>query len=926
MHSSSDVDTRYYPAWGPYSKEHAGFSRRISDSTGYRLDCIVVPGIYRGRVFVPSAIWDSGCIVTASSADLQSVRMLHEMTESLTVETEWHAESDDRAHVRVRFRNTGRLPVAASCHLLLRMAPPRLRPGSEEVRMEVHMPESIAETWTAAVDYDDLAYARSRITDSLVYDGYRRGVEPVQGSVRGRAVAASWGAEAGDRLTVTVATKASRTRTVCIRYRLRSTRDAKLTVDVRGATAGDGSSSQHWDVVLPPSSDFAVYAMRVRQALSDDSTLELTSTAGVDGLCLDGFYVLEEEREGLLPDVCSIQLPADRPAVSGPVHRRDGIELAYPTGQRFRVTWDTSYDSVLRSIETRHLDEVMAHLTHNHVSLHLRDQRHPAMSGAYEPWYTDLFLRPVDLAADDESTLVFRVEGPFDAESPEASANPSEPGGSPRYVSFDSGADAETGADADAAESRLRLGAERLAAVALTNVVYPVQIRGRYMCHTTPGRFWDSVYTWDAGFAGIGLSVIAEERARESLETYLGYDHDTHRAFLHHGSPLPVQAYLAKELLDLNPEHAHRDRDYSRLLRYYEFLIGRLGSSATNPFKTGLRTTFAYFYNSGGWDDYPAQAMAHTRRICGNVAPVVTNAHLVRFARLLLGMSRLVGDTDRAGVYEQDIRELMYALRTYAWDSEQSLFGYVEHDDSGEAIGILRTPAGENANLGLDGISPLVTGALLPNERDPMLERLFSRSHLWTDTGVTTVDLGASYARRDGYWNGSVWMPHQWFFWKTCLDLGLGAYAWQIARTALELWSREVGQSGRTYEHFPLTSGRGAGWHQFGGLSSPVLNWFASYYQPGTVTAGFDTWICRRNDRDGMISLTLRVDESSQANRSSVLICPPGYGPANAHVLLNGVPVGCAVYGKALSIDLSPGSHELTVSYGSRETSRVSPM
>ncbi len=913
MHPDSDLDTAYFPAWGPYSKEHAGFSRRISDYTGYRLDCIAVPGIYRGRVYVPSAVWDSGCIVTASSADLQSVKMLHEMTGSLTVESEWQAESDDGACVRVRFRNAGRLPVAACCHLLLRMAPPRLKPGSDEVRMDVRMPERIAETWIDAVDYDDLAYARPGITDSLVTDGYRRGVEPVQAAVRGKAVAAGWGAESGDRLTVTLPKPGSTTRTLCIRYRLRSSEGAELSVKLNNAAEAAAALLEQHDILLPVAHDFAVYAIQLEKPLLNECMLEITSTFGVAGLCLDGFYVLEAKLEGPLPDVCSVEHPADRPAVSCPRDRRDRIDIDYPTGQRFRVTWDTGYDSVLRSLETRHLDEVMAHLTHNHVSLHLRDQRHPTCPGVYEPWYSDLFLRPVDVSPRGETTLLFRIEGPFDINAPEATVAPAPPEHPPDYVTFD---------DADV-DGRLRRGAERLAAVALTNVVYPVEIRGQYQCHTTPGRFWDSVYTWDAGFSGIGLSVVAEKRARESLETYLGYDHDSHRAFLHHGTPLPVQAYLAKELLDLNPKHPHRDRDYRRLLRYYEFLIGRLGSSATNPFRSGLRTTFAYFYNSGGWDDYPAQVMVHERRISLRVAPVVTNAHLVRFARLLLGMSRSAGDTDRSYIYQQDIRELMHALRTYAWDSDVSLFGYVEHDESGEATGLLRATTGENANLGLDGISPLITGALLPTERDAMLERLFSRAHMWTDTGITTVDLSAGYARRDGYWNGSVWMAHQWFFWKTCLDLGLGAYAWNIARTALEVWAREVEESGRAYEHFPLSSGRGAGWHQFGGLSSPVLNWFASYYKPGTVTVGFDTWICRRSNRDGLISLLLRVEESSQANRSSVLICPADYRPDTAQVLLNGAPVGCAVYGRALSIDLTPGSHELIVSYESRESERA---
>ena len=38
------------------------------------------------------------------------------------------------------------------------------------------------------------------------------------------------------------------------------------------------------------------------------------------------------------------------------------------------------------------------------------------------------------------------------------------------------------------------------------------------------------------------------------------------------------------------------------------------------------------------------------------------------------------------------------------------------------------------------------------------------------------VDMSASSYRDDGYWNGAVWFSHQWFFWKTMLDLGEDVY------------------------------------------------------------------------------------------------------------------------------------------------------
>ena len=59
----------------------------------------------------------------------------------------------------------------------------------------------------------------------------------------------------------------------------------------------------------------------------------------------------------------------------------------------------------------------------------------------------------------------------------------------------------------------------------------------------------------------------------------------------------------------------------------------------------------------------------------------------------------------------------------------------------------------------------------------------------------------------------------------------------------LKLWQQECAESYHCFEHFMIETRRGAGWHQFGGLSSPIVQFFASYYRPGTLTCGFDTFV-----------------------------------------------------------------------------------
>jgi len=183
--------------------------------------------------------------------------------------------------------------------------------------------------------------------------------------------------------------------------------------------------------------------------------------------------------------------------------------------------------------------------------------------------------------------------------------------------------------------------------------------------------------------------------------------------------------------------------------------------------------------------------------------------------------------------------------------------------------------------MGLDGVAPLIAGIASKSQQKKMMDNLFSAKHLWTPYGISAVDQSATYFRQDGYWNGTVWMPHQWFMWKAMLDMGEADKAWQIAHTALELWKRETDLTYSTYEHFISSSGRGAGWSQFSGLSSPVLNWYASYYKIGTVTTGLEIWIDQQHFDENHSSYTASLEfDPTSTHEKCMLVC---LDPANQY-------------------------------------------
>ena len=105
------------------------------------------------------------------------------------------------------------------------------------------------------------------------------------------------------------------------------------------------------------------------------------------------------------------------------------------------------------------------------------------------------------------------------------------------------------------------------------------------------------------------------------------------------------------------------------------------------------------------------------------------------------------------------------------------------------------------------------------------------------------------------------------------LDLGESDFAFQIAQCGLDVWKKEADESYHCFEHFTIETGRGAGWHQFTGLSSPVMSWFGAYYRPGRFTCGFDAWIRRQRFSEDNTSFEAALHmESRQARQPCVIV------------------------------------------------------
>ncbi|MCM3628708.1 hypothetical protein M3194_15290 [Paenibacillus glycanilyticus] len=814
------------PAWGPYSKQYIGLSHISDQSKGLRFDLSLFPGFYRRKIDIPNVLWESGYHPWEAAADFSCYSHRHELEwkDRVYADISFSTLDDNSRLIRAHLVNQTEQPQNLVLHWMASLQPPRLSGhGDIQIITEARLPDGA--NWIDALDYKELTFAKPRPSDGLVYDGFKKGEVRGQHFTNGSAIGCQFGADTGDSLIYEIDLE-------------HAILDALFVLRCQSMLGGE---LELWIGQRPfrlelEASDALILAELPIGTMPRGSVTVRLSTLSSNGLIIDGFTIIERSASTEVALV-DRQWQIEPELLDGPVP--GSLILHYPEGPfYYGLMWNYS-DVEIRQFRTDELDRFARHTVHNHVDAVLR--------GRGQGHYTNVFMRPIPISPASsvllhgmvcsgtlEEVYSYLSNITLDDEACEAvyqaARTKLEP--LPHYSSGD----------------RYAFSQQLMRATLLMNTVFPVYTNRQYIRHNTPGRWWDSLYTWDSGFIGLGFVHLDIGRAIDCLNAYMTEPGNAEAAFIHHGSPVPVQHYLFHELWNGGQSSAFLRHFYPRLRQYYLFLAGKINGSTTNALRTGLLKTWDYFYNSGGWDDYPPQQYVHEQKLEAAAAPVITTSQVIRIAKILRMAAAMNEDWHKdIQEYDRNIQLWSDALDTYAWDEEAGYYGYVVHNGQGEAEGLLRHDSGANYNMGMDGLYPLVAGICDGERAKRLIAALFDEERLWTPIGLSTVDQSAPYYRADGYWNGAVWMPHQWFYWKTLLDHGCPELAFRIARTALELWKAETEATYNCYEHFIVQSGRGAGWHQFGGLSAPVINWFAAYYKLGNVTTGFNVWMLQQS-------------------------------------------------------------------------------
>ncbi|WFB37794.1 trehalase family glycosidase [Kiritimatiellota bacterium B12222] len=799
--------------WGPYNKRYFGISH-LPGPAGVRVDWVVVPELHRRSFHVPAALREAGYLPWQTDPELRrySYRQQILPKDKLYADISFESDDDGRCLISIALVNQTELAHDVRLHLVAGLQ--AFATGSWSPKYiqsaQIQLPEN--SLWLDALSYRHATLGGLSGCEGLANDARRQGEVLGDGLVDGQGM--YW---PPDRK-----------------------RDARVFYSF--PEGGDWKSFQLR--VLSSSPEVLAELVIAGQKMSlmlvsgelsppiafpeGTQVCELRFPGG-EALTFDG-WVLHASKEVsaslLMPDWGA---PPD----------------VYAEGRSVGLSWPALEEGYEVEVEEAlwirrlqgDLESCLLLSMHNHVS--------DVITAAGEGEFVEMILPMVSVPAMDRVIQRYTISGPSPCRPVPHDATKSEVAG----VSL-------RGED-------YHFGVERLAAVLFSNVVYPVRIKGQNIRHHPPGRWWDSLYTWDCGFIGLGMGEMSPRRAVELLNTYLTEVGDTESAYVHHGSPVPVQFYVYFDLWQKTQDREMLAFFYPRLKSYLEYLSGIDSRSPTRSFDHHLLQSWELFYNSGGWDDYPPQAyLTQHQDRRAQICPMVVSTHVAIAARIMEMAAIELGEP--SDVWRQLVEAIPADMDAYAWDEVSGLYGYLEHDTSGNAVGIFRDPeSGESFNQGLDGALPVLTGDCDSLRAEKIWSALANESRFQTPLGLSTVDQRAPYYSAKGYWNGAVWVPYQYLFWRGALDAGRAEFARMLAEKVLKTWQRETLDAYACFEHFMVESGRGAGWHHFGGLSSPVLNLFAAYFVPGRISTGFRSWIHDQQWSADLRSLTLNLTVQS---------------------------------------------------------------
>jgi hypothetical protein len=214
--------------------------------------------------------------------------------------------------------------------------------------------------------------------------------------------------------------------------------------------------------------------------------------------------------------------------------------------------------------------------------------------------------------------------------------------------------------------------------------------------------------------------------------------------------------------------------------------------------------------DAGGWqraawesgqDDLPnwdeADWVAETETL--DLACVDLNSYLALDLECLAFLARRLGQEEKAGRYEGDLRGLQARMNATLWNEERGL--YVDRRWSGEW----------SPRVAASNFLPLVAGVPTPEQARRMVQTLTHHEWFWGDYVIPTISRNDPAFHEQQYWRGTIWPPMNYLVYQGLKRYGLDEVAGEVARRSVALFLRSWRRYQLCRENYDSRTGEGGG-------------------------------------------------------------------------------------------------------------------
>lgn len=387
----------------------------------------------------------------------------------------------------------------------------------------------------------------------------------------------------------------------------------------------------------------------------------------------------------------------------------------------------------------------------------------------------------------------------------------------------------------------------------LYNVNYPIRLFGPPSHYVVPAKYFPIPYSWDGGFAAVGLATFAPDLAWRQVRFFLT-DEGMDFPLLFCGSPVPTPVYALWDVFQATGDVETLASVYPGLKRTTDFYLGRSPGNVIDAFGDGMLSTYPYNYNLG-IDDHPIQRHAEERHITRDgLYSIILMTQVARIVAITRDVAAVLGRDSDANAYGDDAERLTDIIENRMWDEESGLYCWLRRTAEGVEPLVVDGSAGD---MSACSFLPLFAG--LTSRKERLAEVMRDPERFMTPFGVSSVDMTAPYFNPRGYWNGGIWPVMQWYLWRGCLEAGELELARRVADAILNTWGESFEKERYLGEHFMISTEQMNGAPNFAGLNAALLPMRAAYYEAYRVTVPYGVTLGERVvDRDAdVLSFTL---------------------------------------------------------------------